>query len=75
VKKWIQDRLLSIKHVVYLVRRVFSWKTTIAYLALMLVSWMSDQTLWGFLVTLTLVSLIDIVSYRQGMDSERSWKS
>lgn len=75
MKKWIQDRLKSIKHGWFVVRSFTNWKATLAYVALVVQWLLSYQSAWHFIVTLAIAAFIDCVAFKQGMKAERIWSA
>lgn len=73
MKKWIQDRLKSIKHGTLIVRSILSWKVALAYIALIAQWALSYQNSWHLIITLIVVGFIDAMSFKHGMESERIW--
>lgn len=75
MKKWIQDRLRSIKHGMFIVRSILSWKVALAYIALIAQWALSYQNAWHLIITLVIVGFIDAASFKHGLDSERIWSA
>lgn len=76
MKKWISDRLLSIKHGAAYFRGIFSWQLGLLYVALWL-QWAVTPyvSIWHFLTSLVIVALIDALSYSQGIKTEAKWNA
>lgn len=74
MKKWFSDRWNTLKRAAAYLRGAFSYKVGALYVALWIQWALSYQPLTHLFITFAIVAVIDGLSYRQGIATERNWK-